>query len=29
MERAEDLLKGLILYNHLAETSKPEKMAAK
>jgi carboxyl-terminal processing protease len=29
LERAEDLLKGLILYNHLAETPKPEKMAAK
>ncbi|HEY2329736.1 MAG TPA: S41 family peptidase, partial [Verrucomicrobiae bacterium] len=29
LERAEDVIKGLILYNHLVETSKPEKMAAK
>jgi len=29
LDRAEDLLKGLIIYNHLAETPKPDKMAAK
>jgi hypothetical protein len=29
MDRAEDLLKGLILYDRLTETRKPEKMAAK
>jgi carboxyl-terminal processing protease len=29
LERAEDLLKGLILYNRLAEASPPEKLAAK
>lgn len=29
LERAEDLLKGLILYNHLTSSPKPEKMAAK
>ncbi len=29
LNRAEDLLKGLILYNHLADAPKPEKVAAK
>ena len=29
MERAVDLLKGLILYNRLTEMRKPEKMAVK
>ena len=29
LDRAEDLLKGLIIYNQLAGTAKPEKMAAK
>ncbi len=29
LDRAEDLLKGLIIYNRLAETPKPDKMAAK
>jgi carboxyl-terminal processing protease len=29
MDRAEDLLKGLLLYDHLTETHKPQKMAEK
>jgi carboxyl-terminal processing protease len=29
LQRAEDLLKGLILYNQLSTAPKPEKMAAK
>jgi len=29
LDRAEDLLKGLILYNHLASSAKPQKMASK
>ena len=29
LDRAEDLLKGLILYDHLASSAKPQKIAAK
>jgi hypothetical protein len=29
LDRAEDLLKGLIRYNHLTEKRNPEKMAQK
>jgi len=29
LDRAEDLLKGLLIYNQLTAAPKPEKMAAK